>query len=289
MGKYSIKELERLSGIKAHTLRIWEKRYNLFEPNRTATNIRFYSDHDLRKLLSVSLLCNNGLKISKIVSMPEEEIKKSILEIQDEAIRNQKRIDDLIFPTVNLDEEFFNCLFAQYVDELGMEKTFTEVIHPFLEKIGVLWLCDEINPVQEHFITHIIRQKLSAAIDHLPMAEKNSPKVMLFLPEGEYHELGLLFLSYLFKKKGARVYYFGQSVPLSQIRTAADKVEPNYLLTYSIVHRKEGIEKILDQLASCKAQKIFFLENKYQSTFNICYPKIVNRIVHFDDALSSIN
>ena len=175
--------MERLSGIKAHTLRIWEKRYNLFEPSRTATNIRNYSDNDLRKLLSVRLLSNDGVKISKIVSMEKEEINKRVLAIEDKQIINQKRIDDLVFPMFNYDEDRFDELFDSYVKDLGLEKTFEQIIYPFLEKVGVLWLCDEINPAQEHFMTHLIRSKLIVAIDQLPNPNEDSKRAVLFLPE----------------------------------------------------------------------------------------------------------
>lgn len=285
MGKYSIKELEQLSGIKAHTLRIWEKRYQLFEPNRTSTNIRFYTDQDLRKLLSVTLLSNVGFKISKIVSMDEEEINRRILEIEDKAVENQKRVDDLIFPMVDYDEETFNQLFNQYVNEIGIEKTFTSVIYPFLEKVGILWLSDEVNAAQEHFITNMIRHKLSAAIEDLPAVGEDAEKVILFLPEGEYHELGLLFFDFLYKKKGSKVFYLGQSVPLPQLLESAEAIRPDVVLFYSIIHTKNKIEKIFQQLSSTKASKIFFLENKYQGSLEIEYPKWISRATDYREII----
>ena len=148
MGKYSIKELERLSGIKAHTLRIWEKRYNLFEPNRSDTNIRYYSDSDLKKLLNVTILSNSGTKISKIVGMDDEQLKKAVTEIEDEDVLKQKRIDDLILPMLQFDEVAIDKLLSYYYKELGVEGTFIGVLYPFLEKIGIMWLTDEVDPAQ---------------------------------------------------------------------------------------------------------------------------------------------
>jgi len=288
-GKYSIKDLEKLSGIKAHTLRIWEKRYKFLQPKRTETNIRYYSDEDLRKLLNVSLLTNEGTKISKIVSMKEEEIKEAIQSIESHALLNQKRVDDLILPTLQLNEDRFNQLFKQYVEKIGMEDTFTQIIYPFLEKVGLLWLSEELQAVQEHFVTHLIRQKISVAIENL--AELNDPtrKVILFLPEGEFHELGLLLFAYHYKKRGVRVYYFGQSVPIKQVEAMDNKIKPDWILTYSIVKPKEEIQHLINQLKTFSAGEIFFLENKYQSNFNLLYPSRVSRITHFNQALEKIS
>jgi DNA-binding transcriptional MerR regulator len=288
MGKYSIKELERLSGIKAHTLRVWEKRYKLFTPSRTDTNIRYYCDEDLRKLLNITLLCNDGTKISKIVSMSEEELFQAVKEIKDDALLNQKRVDDLIIPMMEFDECKFNGLFNRYTTELGLEKTFTEVVFPFLEKVGVLWLCDEIRPYHEHFTSHVIRQKLSAAIDALPDPKEDARKVILFLPEGEYHELGLLFFSFLYKKRGIKVFYFGQSVPIEQVKIASEAIQPNWILSYAIVKPTMGIDELLKQMAELNGGTIFFLENKFQCYSEIKYPQKIHKINHFSEALSSI-
>lgn len=289
MGKYSIKDLERLSGIKAHTLRIWEKRYDLLQPKRTETNIRYYSDQDLKKLLNVSLLCNNGTKISKIVSMKEGEMKKAIHSIDDRALINQKRVDALILPALQFDEEKFNVFFKQYLEEIGIEATFTQVIYPFLEKVGLLWLSDKLQPSQEHFVTHLIRQKISAAIENLPMINEPSRKVILFLPEGEYHELGLLFFAFLYKKAGVKVFYFGQSVPLKQIKPAAQEIKPDWILSYSIIKPKHDLQKMITQMSEFTAREVFFLENKYQNDFNLSYPKTVSRLTHYQQALDKID
>lgn len=289
MGSYSIKDLEQLSGIKAHTLRIWEKRYNLLHPKRTDTNIRFYSDDDLKKILNVSLLCNSGLKISKVASMPNNEVKAAIKSIDETSLKNQNRIDQLIIPMIDFDESQFNEYYKKYVEEIGVEKTFTEVIHPFLEKVGVLWLSDEVQPIQEHFITHIIRQKLCAAIENLPSTAEAERKVILFLPEGEYHELGLLYFSYLYKKHGVHVYYLGQSVPLDQVKKITKKISPDWVLSYSIIKSKKEIEEMLDEMKEFQAREVFFLENKYQEKFQLNYPLGVCQIKDYRQALQKID
>ena len=285
MGKYSIKELERLSGIKAHTLRIWEKRYNLFEPNRSDTNIRYYSDSDLKKLLNVTILSNSGTKISKIVGMDDEQLKKAGTEIEDEDVLKQKRIDDLILPMLQFDEVAIDKLLSYYYKELGVEGTFIGVLYPFLEKIGIMWLTDEVDPAQEQFMTHIIRQKLSAAIEALPNNPDDADKVILFLPEGEYHELGLLFFAYLYKKKGVRVYYFGQSAPVRQIVEASKIIKPNWIMTYTVVRPKGGIQGLIDQLGECVSDETYFLVNRFQKDVDLNYPPKIRQITSYSDVI----
>tara|TARA_B110000503_G_scaffold143775_1_gene248423 strand:- start:4043 stop:4900 length:858 start_codon:yes stop_codon:yes gene_type:complete len=285
MGKYSIKELERLSGIKAHTLRIWEKRYNLFEPDRTDTNIRYYSDSDLKKLLNVAILSNDGIKISKIVALNEEQLKNAVSHISNTELINQKRIDDLILPMLSFDEDKINSLLELYYEEIGVENTFTGVLYPFLEKVGILWLTDGVDSAQEHFMTHIIRQKISVAIETLPRNPQNSKKVILFLPEGEYHELGLLFFAYIYKKRGVRVYYFGQSAPIKQIKDAAKVIKPNWVLTYSVISPAGGLQNLVEELGECESDENYLLVNDFQKDASIAYPPNVKQITSYSEVI----
>ncbi len=285
MGNYSIKELERLSGIKAHTLRIWEKRYNLFEPHRTDTNIRYYSDSDLKKLLNVAILSNDGKKISKIVELDEEQLKDAVSQVTNTELINQKRIDDLIFPMLSFDEDKINNLIESYYKEIGVENTFTDVLYPFLQKVGILWLTDGVDPAQEHFMTHIIRQKISVAIESLPKNSEKSKKVILFLPEGEYHELGLLFFAYLYKKRGVRVYYFGQSAPIKQIKKAAKVIKPNWVLTYSVISPKGGLQNLVEELGECESDENYLLVNSFQKDAFILYPPNVKEITSYSEVI----
>lgn len=285
MGQYSIKELERLSGIKAHTLRIWEKRYDLFDPQRTDTNIRYYSDSDLKKLLNIAILSNDGTKISKIVALNDEQLKDAVSQVSNAELIKQKRIDDLIFPMLSFDEDEINSLLDSYYEEIGVENTFTEVLYPFLEKVGILWLTDEVDPAQEHFMTHIIRQKISVAIESLPKNPVNSKKVILFLPEGEYHELGLLFFAYLYKKRGVRVYYFGQSAPIKQIREAAKVIKPNWILTYSVISPKDGLQNLVEKLGECESDENYLLVNSFQKDAAILYPTNVKQITSYSEVI----
>jgi len=289
MGKYSIKELESLSGIKAHTLRIWEKRFNLLNPERTDTNIRYYSDQDLIKILNVSLLTTNGIRISEVVSFTDEELKKAVLEINDGETMNRKRINDLIVTMTKFDEARFHELFSSYVKELGFEQTFTDIIYPYLEKVGVLWLSGEIQATQEHLITGLIRGKLIAEIESLEQNNTDGRKAILFLPEGEFHELGLLFFSYLLKKDGVQVYYLGQSTPVAQTIDFVNTLKPNWVLTYSIVKSKKDIEQFLLDLSKSECDNVIYVENEHQSYLKLNYPDEVLRASNYQDILQFVN
>jgi MerR family transcriptional regulator, light-induced transcriptional regulator len=251
MGQYSIKELENLSGIKAHTLRIWEKRHGIMAPGRTDTNIRYYSDEDLKKILNISILNNLGLKISKIADLSVEQLAAKVRELSTQHDETSIHIDQLIIAMVDLDEIKFEKTLNHLIVRFGFEKTVTHILYPFLEKIGILWLSSNINPAQEHFISNLIRQKLIAAIDALPLVSgPGVKKVMLFLPENELHEIGLLFYCYLLKKMEFKTIYLGQSVPFHDLIEVYKVHTPEFLvtsITSTIPH--DLLETWLKQLA----------------------------------------
>jgi MerR family transcriptional regulator, light-induced transcriptional regulator len=231
MGTYSIKELEQLSGIKAHTIRIWEKRHRLIEPQRTATNIRFYSDYDLKKIINVSLLNSNGYKISSIARMSQDQLSRMVLELSDVKSHATIFIDLLVTTMLDLDEEKFEKELNAIETKYGLEDSITDVIYPFLEKIGVLWQTGNITPAHEHFISNLIRQRLIVSIASLPIASKATIRVVLFLPENELHEIGLLFYHYIARKNGFKTFYLGQSVPHSDLKTVCEIHKPHLLIT----------------------------------------------------------
>lgn len=231
MGKYSIKDLEQLSGIKAHTIRIWEKRYTLINPQRTETNIRFYSDHDLQKIINVAQLNNHGYKISRIAEMSEHELTQKVLELSETENDKSLHIDQLILAMINLDEEKFETALSGFFMRYNFEQTITDIVYPFLEKTGVLWLTKNITPAQEHFISNLIRQKIIVGIDALPLQSHSPKRALLFLPENELHEIGLLFYHYLLRKAGYRTIYLGQAVPHSDLRQVYNVYRPEILVT----------------------------------------------------------
>ncbi len=277
MIKYSIKDLEQLSGIKAHTIRIWEKRYGLFEPERTPTNIRYYSDEDLKKLLNVTILNRNGYKISNIVSMDNGEMNERIIEISDSFHDFTNQIEQLTLAMIDFDEVRFERVLSSSVIKIGFDETVTRILYPFFERIGVLWQIGTIYPAQEHFVSNLIRQKLIIAIDGQVGNFKVDPQTfLLFLPPNEWHELGLLFYNYLIRKAGHNVIYLGQSLPLEDLSEIQNKQKIDCLFTTftTPISHKKYTETIMHLSQSFKENKIYItggqsLEHKLQLPDNI--------------------
>ncbi len=244
MAKYSIKELENLSGIKAHTIRIWEKRYNLIKPDRTDTNIRFYCDTELKRLLNVAILNRHGIKISNIAHLSDAELTDKVVSISNDASDAENNIENMVLAMVDMNESRFEKILSRYIMNEGFENAVIKIIFPFFEKIGLLWQTGSINPAHEHFVSNLFRQKLMVAIDNLSVTDnQNTKKFVMFLPEGEYHELGLLFYYYLVKKSGKLIYYLGSSVPYSDVVETAKMVKADYLFT-SITSSITGIKTV---------------------------------------------
>lgn len=216
MNYYTIKDLETLSGIKAHTIRIWEKRYGLLEPERTTTNIRYYSDDELRKLLNVSMLVKHGYKISKVSNLETEQIHQEVLKLNERALGADGIIDQLTVCMVNFDHRNFEDLLEQQINKLGFEETFMSVVFPLFEKIGLYWQIGSIFPAQEHFVSNITRHLLIRASSSFTNHEAPA-SVLFFLKEGELHELSLLFYQYLALKAGYKTIYLGQNVPFEDL------------------------------------------------------------------------
>jgi len=236
MSHYSIKDVESLSGIKAHALRIWEQRYNIFKPKRTDTNIRYYDDLDLKLILNISVLNKHGHKISKIAEMSEDELRQEVIHLSDRTQDASDKIQALTLCTMDMDEEKFDYLLSQSIKQIGFENTMLKIIFPFLNKIGVLWLAGSINPAQEHFMTHLIRQKIMAASDNLKSNYNEGKKYMLFLPEGEWHELSLLFANFLLRSRRQRTSYLGPTLPLNDLQGAYQVCKPDFLFTVITNH-----------------------------------------------------
>ncbi len=232
MNSFTIKDLENLSGIKAHTIRIWEQRYSFIKPSRTGTNIRYYSNDELKKILNVALLNKYGFKISHIDKMAEGEIMEKILSLNQAEAMQERVINDLIQCMVDIDTDKLEFLLDKYVASKGIERTITQIIFPFLEKIGILWLTNHINPAQEHLVSNIIRQKLIVGIDTIATSLKVNKTVLLFLPEGEYHEMGLLFMNYLLKSRGVTTIYLGCSIPLKDVEYIVHLKKPDYIYSH---------------------------------------------------------
>lgn len=229
---FSIKDIESLTGVKAHTLRIWEQRYGMITPKRTDTNIRYYDEADLKKLLNVSLLNRNGYKISEIASMNAETLMQEVLKLSREKSDYESQLQALTLTMLELNESAFEQLLNKSILQMGLEKTMMNLIFPFFRTIGIMWQTGSINPAHEHFITNIVRQKLIVAIDgQHNLSDIWSKKFMLFLPEGEFHEIGLLFANYAIRARGGRVVYIGANVPFNDLSTVYRVYSPDYLFT----------------------------------------------------------
>lgn len=247
MARYSIKDLEKISGIKAHTIRMWERRYNIIEPKRTDTNIRYYSDTDLKCLLNISILNQNGIKISHIASLNDQQIKSRVLDLSLNNRYSNVQIENLMISMFELDEMKFTNALTGSIIKHGFEDTVESILFPFLERVGVLWQAGTVNPAQEHFMSNLIRQKLMVAIDNeMQNSQVNNPRIVFFLPEKELHEIGLLFYSLIARKEGMEVIYLGQSVPMNDLYLI-NKLRPTdaFFTAFINLCKREEIENMM--------------------------------------------
>jgi DNA-binding transcriptional MerR regulator len=243
MSNYSIKDLEQLSGIKPHTLRIWEQRYNIINPKRTDTNIRTYDDKDLKLVLNIALLKDHDYKISEIAKLSLEELSKEVLAISDKQLNYPDQIHALTIAMIDIDEERFEKIMATNILQFGFENTMINIIYPFLSRIGTLWVTGSIGPAQEHFITNLIRQKLIVAIDgQIIKATSASKKYILYTPEGEFHEIPLLFANFILRARNNKVIYLGQSMPFSELQFICEHHKPDYL--FSVITSTPGQDEV---------------------------------------------
>ena len=249
MSSYTIKDLEQISGIKAHTIRIWEQRYGFLQPQRTETNIRTYSADELKVILNVSLLNKYGYKISHINKMSSAEIEDKIFGLNHLDAEKERVVNALIKDMVSLDMLSFERQLDNYIAQKGVEKTITEIIFCFLERVGVLWITNHINPAQEHLASNIVRQKIILGIEKLPKMYNNAKLIVLFLPEGEYHEIGLLFVHFLLKSKGYNVDYLGTNVPIVDLKYLTEYKKVDYLYAHITAPTKGfKMNKFMEQL-----------------------------------------
>ena len=248
---YSIKDLEKLCGIKAHTLRVWEQRYGIVKPQRSKTNIRYYEDEDLKKLLNISLLNRNGIRISKIAKMSPDEINEKVSTFSAVNFEPGTQLDALTLSMIEMDESKFDRIISTNINQYGFEKTMLEVIHPFLEKAGLLWLTGSLKPIQENFMSYLVRQKIITAIDKVAIAPDNNTKTfMIYLPEGESQELSLLFVNYLIKQRGHCVIYLGLNTSLNDLTDACSIKRPDFIFTMiTETYSSQPIQDYVDELS----------------------------------------
>lgn len=260
MNRFSIKDIETLTGIKAHTLRIWEQRFNMVEPKRTDTNIRYYDNEDLKYLLNVSLLSKMGYKISKISELNEIQMHDIIDDYSLSHVDCQDKLNNLLRCTLELDETTFEKIISTEILENGIIRTMVGVIFPFLSHVGNLWAAGSISPSFEHFIVSLIKTKLLVAIDSLGYntAPKGKKKVLLFLPEEENHEIGLLFANYVFKHFKHQTLYLGQNLPCSELEPIIKNYKPEIIFTSMVSgHTNEKMNGMIDLITTlCKKSDV---------------------------------
>lgn len=259
MGAYSIRELERISGVKAPTIRIWEKRYGVVRPKRTPTNIRYYEDDDLRKLINLSVLNRNGYRISQLAELDENALGKMVLDQCFESDNENDRCQLFTQALMRIDEHDFEKVFGRLEREIGFEETILRYILPFFREIGVLWHAGAIGPAQEHFVTQLVRRKLMGAVEAFPIPEEETPSYLMFLPEGELHDICLLFCYYIARKHGIRVCYLGTSVPVYDLQKVAGQYHyPKLLTAFSEPIGQDDLkEKVDAYLSSFPNSRIF--------------------------------
>lgn len=272
MGHYSIKDLEQLSGIKAHTIRIWEQRYGLLHPDRTQSNIRTYDDEELRYLLNVSLLANHGYKISRISELSREEVKHELnnllLDSTVDSLPLGDSINGMILAMLELNERRFTEIINKQKAVMKFESMVLELFYPFLRKVGIMWGVEQTNPAQEHFVSNLVRRKILAELDKLAIPDKTKPGIILFLRESELHEIGLVLIDYVLRSRGYTTYYLGQNVPARDVLDTLKISDADALITYFVKPMAEnGQENYLIEL-ELKAKKPVFY-NSYNADLHL--------------------
>ncbi len=277
MNRFSIRDIENLTGIKAHTIRIWEQRYGILQPKRTATNIRYYDALDLKLALRISLLNNYGYKISRIHEMSEDDMNALIQKINDRDFKLQVLVNELLETTLAMDIDRFERLVNEYMRKYGIEQTIEQLVFNFLEKVGIMWMTDRIFPAQEHMMSNVVYRKLALAIENLPPKEADaSPSVLLFLPEGEIHDIGLMYVNYLLRKYEKNPIYLGANSPIKEVKLVVDAKQPDYLYVHlTSVTSEFDVNKYLQKLHNAfPDSKIMVSGSLLRSTKHVPIPNV---------------
>ena len=293
MRTYSIKDLENFSGTKAHTIRIWEQRYNLFTPQRTETGIRYYDDIDLKKILATTVLLKSGMKISKISYLSKDDFFDELNKIDSDNVSSDSKIElsitRLILAGLNFNEQEIHNEFKKLKKDYDTYNIQIKVVYPLLTRIGIMWGKDEMTPLQEHFISNIIRQKLLIDTDILPISNDKKNEIVLFLPENETHEIGLLFANYILKKEGFKTIYLGQQVPISNLISFINEEKIKKALGFVfLMPGSVKLKKMITQLSSKCENTQFYWGGSTNSFCSFELPKnqiLINSIEDFKNTL----
>ncbi|HEX8609217.1 MAG TPA: MerR family transcriptional regulator, partial [Pedobacter sp.] len=239
---YSISDLEQLSGVQTHTIRIWERRYKALEPMRSAGNTRLYDDNQLKRLLNIVSLSQSGLRISHVCSLTDLEMRnlldKELEKVESPVAKYEYYISQLLSFGLGYDEIEFDRFISIALEEYGLKVTYTNIMYPLLVRLGLMWRSDNICPAQEHFLSNIIRQKISAATNEIRQDIAPKSTWVLFLPEDEDHDIGLLFANYLLRLSGQKVIYLGAKVPVDSLKEVIASVKVDHLLLFMVRSRQ---------------------------------------------------
>ena len=287
MNAFSIKDLENVSGIKAHTIRIWEQRYSFLKPQRSQSNIRYYDNEELKTVLNIALLNKYGFKISHIDKMTPGEVREKIVSLSYAEAYQERFINELLQYMIDLDVSGFEDTLNAYIRSKGIDKAINQLIFPFLEKIGILWLTNHMNAAQEHLVTNIIRQKLIVGIESITPYTQSDKTVLLFLPEGEHHELGILYLYYILKSREIQVLYLGANVPLKDLEFVAHLKNPQFLFTHiTSIPGRFNLEKYLQQIHQRIPSIPLVISGKMAQSYTKKTPSNILLKRSFDELLS---
>jgi DNA-binding transcriptional MerR regulator len=288
MQTYSIADLEKLSGIKSHTIRIWEKRYNIVSPERSDTNIRAYNDDQLKKILNISFLINNGLKISKIASLSLDELSSKVISLTSNSASFEAQINDFVICSLQFNEPLFNKTYNTLREDYSLSFVYENVFIPTLRRIGALWSSGELFPAQEHFLSNLIKQKFYHAIEVAESSLKRNKKAYLFLPPWEDHDFALLYSNMILKQNGFNVVNVGKTMTFESILQCIEKVKPDILFTTFIVGQKITIlQKFCDDLHNHSDTKLFFAGNPDLLRLVNTHGKVFYKLDEFDRFFSN--
>jgi len=252
MDRYTLADLEKLTGIMAGTIRIWERRYHIIKPHRTDTNRRWYDDDDLKRIMNIAILNRNGLKISKIATLTDQEIAGKVATLARESTDAEIQIDSMIAAMTGFNENAINDILMRSVINTGFEGTFENIVFPFLKRVGIMWHTGSVDVGAEHFVSNIFRKRLICAIDSLTPGDRpDRQKVILYLPEDELHELGLLFFTFIVRKAGHETLYLGQSTPFNALEEVVERWQPDIIITGALTGLPfSGPEDYLERMSS---------------------------------------
>jgi len=287
MNNFSIKDIERLSGIKAHTLRIWEQRHGLYLCKRKESKHRFYDNDDLKEVLRIAYLYHRGFKVSKIAGLSKRELNE-LATSNIESDSHEVFINQMIESSLDFDQSRFENILQNAQRHLDFENMVTKVYYPFLRKMGLLWVTQHIAPAQEHFCSYLIQQKIILDISQLPVVRSANPlRVLVFSPEGETHEIPLLVMKYLLKKQGVNVIYFGANTPISQIEYYSRNKQPDCIVTHLITNftNKEP-EQLIDVLLEIFPGQQIVLSGPGFANVKLADPCV--KLVHGLESFSSL-